>query len=117
MTDDASIRVPTSLEVTALYDGISRDFVGKVDLSPGDDVTCDWYQIRFLDRGLWDTVVNVMATDPESGAFEGGTGVSDLHVYRCPASVVPPDLQSAASDCAEHEIGATVRATASRAPR
>jgi hypothetical protein len=111
MTKDASVRVPTSLEVTALYDGISRDFVGKVDLNPGDDVTCDWYQIPLLDRGLWDTAFNVLATEGSEATYEGGAGIIDLHLYRCPDGVEPADLETAGTECTSREHTATVRAT------
>jgi hypothetical protein len=111
ITRDASVQVPTSVEVTALYDGITRDFVGKVDLNPGDDVTCDWYQIPLLDRGLWDSVINVLATEGAEATYEGGTGLIDLHLYRCPDGVEPADLETAGAECTAKENGATVRAT------
>ena len=108
-TDDASVRVNTSLEVTAQYDGITRDFVGKVDLEPGDDVTCDWYQIPFLDRGLWDTVVNPLAEgDDKSVAF----GNIALELMRCDEGVIPEPETDLSQGCNSPELNATVRVLA-----
>ena len=108
MTDDASVRVPTSLEVTAQYDGITRDFAGKVDLEPGDDVTCDWYQIPFLDRGLWDTVVNPLAEGEDKTVRYGNIA---LEVIRCDEGVIPEAHTDVSQGCSTPESSATVRVT------
>ena len=105
LTEDASVRVPTSLEVTALYDGITRDFVGKVDLNPGDDVTCDWYQIPLLDRGLWDSVVNPLAaSDP---GFVSGNIEIDL--IRCDPGYLPSSGIDVQDNCKAGETDGLVR--------
>jgi hypothetical protein len=112
MTDDPSVQVPTTLDVTALYDGITRDFVGKIDsLEPQSDVTCDWYQIPNLDRGLWDTVVNVMATD-DSVTYEGGAGSIALTVFLCPDDAQPETAEDAAEQCTDPAAGAPIQVEA-----
>lgn len=112
MTDDPSVQVPTTLEVTALYDGITRDFVGTIDsLEPQSDVTCDWYQIPNLDRGLWDTVVNVMATDPAI-TYEGAAGTISLTLYLCPDDAMPETAEDAAKQCTDPAANAPVQVEA-----
>lgn len=105
MTADASVRVSTSLEVTALYDGITRDFVGKVELEAGDDVTCDWYQIPFLDRGLWDTVYNPLSEDDPNDT----TGNVTVDVIRCDEGFLPVAQTDVASGCKDAEVDSSIQ--------
>jgi hypothetical protein len=107
LTKDPSTRIPTSVEVTAQYDGVTRDFVGKLSLDPQSDVTCDWYQIPHLDRGLWDTAVNVMATKDSNATYEGGVGDIHLRAYFCadPKPGIDP-----ATDCFGPDTNGTIRA-------
>ena len=109
MTDDASVRVPTSLEVTAQYDGITRDFVGKVDLEPGDDVTCDWYQIPLLDRGLWDTVVNPLAEGEDKTVVYG---TITIDVIRCDDGYVPEAHTNVTEGCREAAVDGPILVSA-----
>ena len=110
LTSEPATRIPTSVEVTAQYDGVTRDFVGKLSLDPQSDVTCDWYQIPHLDRGLWDTAVNVMATKGSAATYEGGVGSIHVRAYFCadPKPGIDP-----ATDCFGPDASGTIRATAS----
>jgi hypothetical protein len=113
LTDDPSVQVPTTVEVTALYDGITRDFVGKIsELEPQSDVTCDWYQIPNLDRGLWDTVVNVMAGEDSNVTYADGAGIIDLTLFQCPDDAQPETVEDAADQCTEPAANAEVQAAA-----
>jgi hypothetical protein len=110
LTNDPQTRIPTTVEVTAQYDGITRDFVGKMSLDPQADVTCDWYQIPHLDRGLWDTVVNVMAEKSSTATYDGGTGNIDVTLFMCPDSATPKTADDPAKMCTEPAVGSEVQA-------
>jgi hypothetical protein len=101
LTNDPQTRIPTTVEVIAQYDGITRDFVGRLSLDPQSDVTCDWYQIPHLDRGLWDTVVNVMADKNSTATFDGAVGNIDLTLFLCPDTATPKTAEDAARSCTD----------------
>ena len=105
LTNDPQTRIPTTVEVTAQYDGITRDFVGRLSLDPQLDVTCDWYQIPHLDRGLWDTVVNVMADKNSTATFDGAVGNIDLTLFLCPDTATPKSAEEAARSCTDPADG------------
>ncbi|MDQ2683216.1 MAG: hypothetical protein M3Y37_06785, partial [Chloroflexota bacterium] len=111
LTNDPETRVPTPVEVTAQYDGITRDFAGLVDLEPQMDVTCDWYQIPLLDRGLWDTLMSPLAGPDSNVSFPAPAGDMILMLKRCPEGFIPETISGAEDECTTPENGATVRAT------
>lgn len=111
LTDDPDTRVPTSVELTAQYDGMTRDFVGLIDLEPQMDVTCDWYQIPMLDRGLWDTLISPLAGPESSISFPAPAGDVTMTLKRCPDGYIPETISGAAENCTSLENGATLRAT------
>jgi len=110
LTNDPTTRIPTSVEVTAQYDGITRDFVGRMSLDPQADVTCDWYQIPHLDRGLWDTAVNVMADKNSTATYDGGVGIIDLTLFTCPDNAAPKTADEAAKACTDPATGSEIQA-------
>ena len=110
-TEDPSVRIETSVQLTALYDGTTRDFAGIVDLGPGDDITCDWYQIPLLDRGLWDTLVNPLVDSDPSGPSADGFGTINLVLQRCVEDYIPETITGAKANCDTPENSATVSAS------
>jgi hypothetical protein len=87
--------------VTAQYDGVTRDFEGHVNLEPAENLTCLWYEIPNLDRGLWDTLVNPMATGDSAGTYVNGSGLINLYVLSCPSGFAATDLQDASEHCTD----------------
>jgi hypothetical protein len=110
LTSDPESRVETSVQVTAQYDGVTRDFVGFVDLEPGMDVTCDWYQIPGLDRGLWTTLVSPLAGPGVTDQLPAPAGDVLLTLRRCPVDYIPETISGARETCTSAENNATVRA-------
>jgi hypothetical protein len=101
LTKDPSQVLKTSVTVTAQYDAITRDFEGHVNLEPRQNITCLWYEIPFLDRGLWDTAVNPMATGDTAGTWTSGIGELTFYATGCPAGFVGKDLQDASTNCTD----------------
>jgi hypothetical protein len=98
-TGDPAAAQDTSVTLTAELDGVTRDFSGNVTVANGDDVTCLWYQIPQLDRGLWTTLSNPMATGDREGTWIDETGLINLFVVACPADYQAADLEDAAANC------------------
>ncbi len=98
-TDDPSDVRETSVTLTAELDNVTRDFAGTVQLADGENLTCTWYQIPNLDRGLWTSLNNPMASGDRAGTWIDETGNLQLYVVKCADGVVPEALEDAATDC------------------
>ncbi|MCC6792971.1 MAG: hypothetical protein IT336_14885 [Thermomicrobiales bacterium] len=84
----------------------SRHLRGTVTLEPGDDLTCDWYVIPILDRGLWSSVEHWLDDGPDV-TYPGSSGEIRLELFRCPEEYAGPNPTA---DCTEPEDFALVRA-------
>jgi hypothetical protein len=100
-TKDPATVLETSVTVTAQYDMVTRDFEGHVNLEPRQNLTCLWYEIPNLDRGLWNTLVNPMATGESAGTFVNSSGLINLYVLACPSGFAAKDLPDASENCTD----------------
>ena len=96
---DPSTAVESSLTLTVQVDGTSRDFTGHVTLTAKDSITCFWYQIPNLDRGLRTKLELASATGDREGTWIDTFGDISLYLLDCPSGYVAKDLQDAATNC------------------
>ena len=111
MTKDPTQFVESSVTLTVEFDGQTRDFVGHVNLGPKENITCLWYQIPNLDRGLWTTLDNKLAPAEQAGTWVGESGALEVYVLTCPADVVPKDLADATGLCKDKVLTGRVSLT------
>ena len=99
-SDPSDVR-DVSVTLTAELDNVTRDFAGHVELQAGDNLACVWYQIPNLDRGMWSTLNNTMATGDREGTWIDETGNISLFVVQCANGYVASSIEDAATNCVD----------------